>query len=285
MLKDITPLFCFVDDFCKTADVWLNSNALPNRNPTRTPNIGLSEVLTIILLYYQSPCKNFKYFYQSYLPLYKKDFSALPSYSRFVQLQRRVLTYLLLMIEWYCYQAQDTGISYIDSTSIAVCHPKRISRNKVFAGVAKIGKTTKGWFFGLKLHLVINHKGQIQGLKFTAGNVDDREPVQDITKHLHGLLFGDKGYIKQELFEALYNRGLKLVTGIRKKMKNKLLPMFEKILLRKRSVVETVFDILKCHFGLEHSRHRSVLNAMVHLLSVIVAYALKPTKPAISDVY
>jgi Transposase DDE domain len=283
MPKDITALFCFVDDFYQAAMQWIQSKLLPCKKPTRTPAMSDSEILTIILLYHQSPCKNFKYFYESYLPLYSKDFSTLLSYSRFIYLKKRVLIYLLLMLEWFCHQTKNTGISYIDSTSIAVCHPKRISRNKVFAGFAKLGKTTKGWFFGLKLHLVINHKGEIQGLQFTAGNVDDREPVLDLTQHLTGLLFGDKGYIKQELFEALYEKGLKLVTGLKKNMKNKLMPMFERVLLRKRSVVETVFDILKCHFEIEHTRHRSVTNAIVHFFSTLVAYCLKPSKPAISN--
>ena len=152
------------------------------------------------------------------------------------------------MLEWYCQQSQDTGISYIDSTSIAVCHPKRISRNKVFKGIGALGKSTKGWFFGFKLHLVTNEKGEIQGVKITKGNTDDRSPVQGITKRLTGLLFGDKGYIKQELFEVLHKRNLKLVAGIRKGMKNKLLPIFEKILLRKRSIIETVFSTLKYYF-------------------------------------
>lgn len=189
------------------------------------------------------------------------------------------------MLQWYAQQAQDTGISYIDATSIAVCHPKRISRNKVFKGIAKLGKTTKGWFFGLKLHLVANEKGEIHGLQLTPGNVDDRVTVPCLTKRLTGLLFGDKGYIKQELFDDLYARGLKLVTGIKKGMKNKLIPIFEKILLRKRSVIESIFAVLKYHFELEHTRHRSLWNALVHILSTLVAYCLKPTKPTISQTF
>ncbi len=99
-----------------------------------------------------------------------------------------------------------TGISYIDATSIAVCHPKRISRNKVFKGLAELGKTTYGWFFGFKLHMVINETGEIQGVTLTKGNVDDRKPVPKLTEKLTGLLFGDKGYIKKELFAKLFDR-------------------------------------------------------------------------------
>ena len=217
----------------------------------------------------------------TYLQLYKPEFANLPSYTRFIALKPRVLTYLVLLLEWYISKAESTGISYIDATSIAVCHPKRISRNKLFAGIAALGKTTKGWFFGLKLHLLINGNGDIQGLKLTPGNVDDRAPVPEMTKRITGLLFGDKGYIKQGLFDELYDRGLKLVTGIKKKMQNKLIPLMEKILLRKRSIIETVFSVLKGSFELEHTRHRSVWNAFVHILSVLVAYCMKPTKPSI----
>lgn len=218
----------------------------------------------------------------SYLQLYKKEFPKLVSYDRFIVLKKRILGYLILMLEWYCYQAQATGISYIDATPLAVCHPKRISRNKVFAGIAALGKTTKGWFFGLKLHLLINEKGEIKSLKFTKGNVDDRVPVPSMTKAITGLLFGDKCYIKQELFDALQEKGLKLVTGIRNGMKNKLMPLAEKILLRKRSIIETVFSVLKNSFEIEHTRHRSIWNAFVHVLSTLLAYSLKTNKPAIT---
>ncbi|GFY65307.1 PDZ domain-containing protein [Trichonephila inaurata madagascariensis] len=102
------------------------------------------------------------------------DFPTLPSYDRFIALKPRVLWYLAILLQWLCGQAKETGISYIDSTPIATCHRKRISKNKVFAGIAEIGKSTYGWFYGFKLHMVINEKGEIQGLK---GNVDDRKPA------------------------------------------------------------------------------------------------------------
>lgn len=284
MKKDITALFCFVYDFCTVTEEWLKSRSLDShtsKSVTRRPELSLPEIITIILLYHQSPCKNFKYFYNSYLQLYRDEFPNLLSYNRFIELKSRSLIYLTLLLQWYMHQATNTGISYIDSTSIAVCHPKRISRNKVFAGIAQIGKTTKGWFLGLKLHVIVNDRGELQNIKFTSGNVDDRVPVQGLTRLLTGLLFGDKGYVKKELFQTLYERGLKLVTGIKRSMRNKLMCLFEKVLLRKRSVVETVFDILKHYFELEHTRHRSIVNAFVHLVSTLVAYCLKPAKPSI----
>ena len=166
MKKDITELYCFVDDFCRISESWINEKLLAkeSRKPTRIASLSHSEILTIILLYHQSPCKNFKYFYISYLELYKKEFTNLPSYSRFIILKSRILMHLVLLIEWYSCEAKASGISYIDSTPLAVCSNKRISRNKVWAGIATLGKTSMGWFYGLKLHLLINECGQIQGV-------------------------------------------------------------------------------------------------------------------------
>ena len=283
MKKDITILFCFVDDFSQAVDKAMEQRLLEQniRKPTRTCSMSMSEILTITLLYYQSPCKNFEYFYKSYLQLYKKDFPNLLSYNRFIEVKSRSLTYLTLLLNFLCSLSSKTGIAYIDATALAVCGNKRIKAHKLFKEIAQRSKTTKGWFFGLKLHLLINEKSEIIGFEFTQGNVDDRVPVPHLTKHLIGLLFGDKGYVSQPLFNSLMHRGLKLVTGIKKKMKNKLMILKEKILLKKRSVIESVFDILKNHFELEHTRHRSIPNACVHLLATLVAYCLRKKKPSI----
>ncbi|QBB83300.1 MULTISPECIES: IS982 family transposase [Wolbachia] len=287
MNKNVTELFCFVDDFCKAINKNFAEKLLPNsKKPTRTPGITHSEILTIILLYQQSRCEDFKSFYTYYLKaLHGSEFQNLPTYSRFIRLKSRVLWYLVLLLKWLCEQSKMTGISYIDATSIAVCHPKRISRNKVFKGLAKLGKTTYGWFLGFKLHMVINEKGEIQGVTMTKGNVDDRKPVPKLTEKLTGLLFGDKGYIKKELFAKLFDRGIKLVTKVKKGMKNTLMLLEEKIFLRKRSIIQTVFGYLKNRLDLEHSRHRSPINFLVHIFSTLVSYSMKPKKPSISRFY
>jgi hypothetical protein len=285
MKKDITGLFVFIDDFCKCADLYINEHLIATNQKlpklTRIPQMTTAEILTITLLYQKSPCKNFKYFYKSYLQLYKSDFPNLVSYERFVSLKSRILVYLNMLLQWLISFSTQTGISFIDSSSINVCHNKRISRNKVFKGFAEIGKSTKGWFYGFKLHLVINENGDIHGAKLTRGNVDDRVPVPGLVKHLTGLLFGDKGYIKSELFKDLYAKGLKLVTSIKKKMQNLPMIFFEKQMLKKRSIIETVFDYLKNKFEIEHSRHRSMTNFMVHILATLVTYSMKTTKPSI----
>jgi hypothetical protein len=119
-------------------------------------------------------------------------------------------------------------------------------------------------------------------LRITPGNTADSTVLDDITQQLTGKLYADKGYIGHELFRGLWQRGLHLITGIRRNMRNYLMPLTDKIMLRKRFVIETVLDTLKSEMGLEHSRHRSVMNAMVHILSCLVAYAFRPGKPSIS---
>jgi len=285
MKKDITDLFCFVDDFASLYEETMRHHQLTYgqkvKRPTRTPGLGCSEIVTILLLFQQSPIRNFKSFYLLLLlPHYKTDFPLLPSYERFVSLMPRVLGLLTILLS--CLFAKSRGISFIDATPLAVCHNKRIFNHKVFKGLAARGRTTKGWFFGFKLHVIINEKAELVRARLTQGNVDDRTVVPLMTESLQGLLFGDKGYISQELFLRLYRRGLKLITGIKKNMENCLMILNEKLLLRKRSIIETVFDYLKNKFQIEHTRHRSPVNAFVHLLSTLIVYQLKPTKPSLN---
>jgi hypothetical protein len=282
MKKDITECFTFVDDFCQQYDVHFQALILPSkRKTTRIPGLAISEIMTIVLLFHNSPAKNFKYFYKSYLQLYKSEFPKLPEYNRFIELQQRCLGHFHALLMVLCAMTKHTGLGYVDSTPIPVCHIKREYRHKVFKGLASKSKSTMGWFFGFKLHLMINEKGELLNAMLTPGNVDDRTPVRHMTSKLMGLLFGDKGYIDQVLFCDLFERGLKLITGIKKTMKNKLMPLHEKILLRKRSVIETVNGVLKTDFQISHTRHRSFINGFIHIFSTIVAYALKSNKPAI----
>jgi hypothetical protein len=285
MKKDITDLFVFVDDFVEGLEKDLQTHQLPateaKRCPTRVPSLSSSEIVCILLMFQNSPCRNFKYFYNSFLQLYKPEFPQMPCYHRFVALMPRVICHLIILL--YSLLSPGNGVAYVDATSLAVCHPKRISRNKVFKGLAKLGKTTKGWFFGFKLHVIIDTKGNLMRVRLTPGNTDDRSVIEQMTQNLTGILFGDKGYISKELFLTLYKRGLKLITGIKKTMKNMLLPLHEKIMLCKRSLVETVFDYLKNKLMLEHSRHRSPLNMIIHVISTLIVYQLKPSKPSISN--
>lgn len=284
MKKDITELFCFIDDFYQSINSESRKYQIINkesaRTPTRIPNLTESEIMTIMLMFQDSPCRNFKYFYKMHLRLYESEFPKMPSYERFITLMPRVLYLLTILL--CCMLRKDSKIAYIDSTSLNVCHAKRISRNKVFKGFARLGKSTKGWFFGFKLHIIIDNNGNLMSAKITKGNVDDRTVVPKMTVDINGLLFADKGYISRSLFLRLLAKGLKLITGIKRNMKNILMALNEKVLLRKRSLVETVFDYLKNKLMLEHSRHRSFVNFLIHIVSTLIVYQIKPTKPHFS---
>ena len=281
MKYDITALFVCLDEFCKSYEEWEKYRLIDTgRKRYRDCEMTLSEMLTIMVLFHLSPCKNFKYFYSFYVfNLHKKEFPSLLSYNRFVQLMPRLFIPLCILLQSLF--GEKTGIYIADTTSLPVCHNKRISRNRVFRGLAARGKTTMGWFYGLKLHIIINHKGSIIAAKITPGNVDERSILDEISKNIKGNLFADKGFISAKLFKSLYQRGLKLITGIRRNMKNYLTPLIEKLLLRKRFIIETIFDILKTNMNLSHTRHRSPTNACINILSCLAAYQLRLAKPCV----
>lgn len=208
------------------------------------------------------------------------------SYNRFIELESRVAVEMMMLLQLLCF-GRCTGISFIDSTCVPVCHNKRIKRNKVFKGYAEIGKSTMGWYFGFKLHLICNERGELLNFMLTKANIDDRNPevFNRLSDNVFGKLFADKGYISQGLFDRLFNDGIELVTGLKCNMKNKLMPLYDKILLRKRSVIETVNDELKNVAQLVHSRHRSVFNFAMNVLSVLAAYSFFEKKPSINIDY
>jgi hypothetical protein len=282
MAVDITALYCCLDDFCKVFAEWETHQLIPS--PTRRQRSGKlsrSEMLFIMVLFHLSAYKNFKTFYLYGIGVqHRACFRDLPHYDRFISLMPRLFVPLMVLL--HSLSGEETGLYFGDSSKLAVCHNRRIDRHQVFDGLAARGKTSMGWFFGLKLHVVINHKGEIMAVKITPGNIADSTVLDEITRHLTGKLYADKGYISREVFTKLWQRGLHLITGIRRNMRNHLMLLGDKILLRKRFVIETVFDILKCEMGLEHTRHRSPKNAMVHVLSCLVAYSYRPGKPSIS---
>lgn len=277
-MNNLTELFCSIDDFCKQfTPTWKKKLIGSSRGPSCS--LHLSEILTILILFHQSNFRTFKHFYFHLQKIFSKEFPNLLSYSRFVRIEKRV--FIPLFAYLLSRKGKVTGISFIDATSIAVCKNKRIRRNKVFKGLAKRGKTTSGWFFGFKLHLIVNDKGEILSFLLTPGNVSDVTPVEKLSKGITGKLFGDKGYISNFLFKKLYKNSLKLFTTLRSNMKNKFIPLMDKILLRKRSIIETINDQLKNISQIEHSRHRSISNFFINLLAGLAAYSHQKKKPSI----
>jgi hypothetical protein len=276
----LTELFCSIDDFLKSQKLNPVKAIHNNKSRNRSGTLSTSELMTIFIWFHCSGYKNFKQFYLEYVCRHsKKDFPNLISYSRFIQLMPRLITPIAMFLRSSF--GKCTGISIIDSTSINVCHNRRITRNKVFSGLAERGKTTMSWFFGFKVHLITNDKGELLSVRLTKGNVDDRQPVPEMIKNIFGKLFGDKGYLSAKLSEKLRSSGIRLITTIRKNMKNKLMPLFDKIMLRKRFIIETINDKLKNECQIEHTRHRSPINFLINLLAGLTCYQMTPKKPAL----
>lgn len=173
----------------------------------------------------------------------------------------RVFFKMMMFMKLYAF-GKCSGNSFVDSTMIPVCHNVRRYFNKVFKGLAKDGKGTMGWCHGFKLHLLCNDTGKVITFCLTGANVDDREARvwKVFTKDLFGKVFADRGYIKKELFERLFDQGIHLVHGLKANMKNKLMPMWDNILLRKRYIIECINEVLKNKANLVHSRYRSIHN-------------------------
>lgn len=278
----LVEIFCDVDDFCQQFEPRWEQFQLDNglRKRRRKSRLSLSEIRTIVIHFHQSNYRTFKGYYLQHVRKHlAREFPHLVSYSRFVRFMAQ--TFLPLTIYLLSRRGHCTGISFMDSTSLRVCHNRRIQRNKVFAGIAARGKTTMGWFYGFKLHLVVNECGEILSFQLTPGNVDDRKPVPVLLQDLFGKVFADKGYLSKQLFEDLLEEDVELITGIRKNMKNILMPFSDKVLLRKRAIIETINDQLKNISPIEHSRHRSFTNFLVNLLAGLLAYCFQEKKPSL----
>lgn len=284
-MESLVDLFCRVDDFCQEfvpvhEQHLFNSGAKHRR---RERSLVMSEIMTILVHFHQSHYRNFKAYYCEYvLPHLQAEFPGLVSYTRFIDFIPSALIPLCAYFQQNC-RGDCTGVSFIDSTSLDVCLNQRISSHKVFAGLAQRGKTSTGWFFGFKLHLVINDRGELLNVLLTPANLDDRKPVPKLVRKLFGKVFGDKGYISQPLYELLRQTiGVQLVTKLKSNAKNRLpMPLMDRILLRKRAIVESAIDQLKNISQIEHSRHRSVANFLVNLMCGLIAYAHQPKKPSL----
>jgi hypothetical protein len=288
-MESLTELFCDVDDFCQAFMPEWNRQLLESgqKHRHRARSLQNSEIMTILIAFHQSHYRDFKAYYcEQVLKNWKAEFPGLVSYTRFVEYTPSMIVPLLVYLRMYCL-GECSGISFIDSTSLDVCLNQRIHCHKVFAGLATRGHTSMGWFFGFKLHLVVNERGELLQFCITPGNVDDRKPVPRLTKKLFGKLFGDKGYISKPLAQSLREMfDLHLITKLRDNMKNQLMTLSDRILLRRRAIIETIIDQLKNISQIEHSRHRSVPNFFVNVLCGLIAYCLRPLKPSLGlDVF
>ena len=288
MLKDkVIEIFVCADDFCiefeqSIVQFRLESGEVNHRN--RNASLSDSEIIAILIFFHFGSFTNFKHYYNHYVKVHLADcFPHLVSYNRFIELQQRVAVPMMLFLKLCCL-GKSRGINFVDSTHLKSCDNRRIHNHKVFKGVAERGKTSIGWFYGFKLHLIINDKGEILSFYLTKGNVDDRDikVMKSLTENIFGKLFGDKGYISQALFDLLFADGIQLITKVRKNMKQRNLTETEQILLRKRAVIESVNDELKNICKLQHTRHRSVNGFLFNVMATLCAYSFFPKKPSLN---
>ena len=283
MNNEILPLFSDIDDFCQFFEPSFKAKLLESGDSQRhrKSTLTLSEVMTIIIWFQLSGYRTFKDYYQNEVSKHlRQEFPNLVSYNRFVELMPSTLLPLCCYLQTR--KGKTAGIAFIDSLPLAVCHNRRIHSHKVFAHLAERGKSSVDWFYGFKLHLVVNDCGELLAFHLTAGNVDDRKPVPKLAKGLYGKLFGDRGYISKTLNEVLSEQNLEMITKIKKNMKNRLLSVFDQIMLRKRALIETINDQLKNICQVEHTRHRSRANFVVNVIGALIAYTFKEKKPSLN---
>ena len=290
-INEITEIFYLSDEFSKEFGSTFQKHLLENDGSKRLRNkpnrLSDSEVMTILIAFHLSGMRNLKHYYLFYVCKHlTEEFPHLLSYNRFVELQQRVALPLVLFLKT-CRMGTCTGISFIDSTALKVCHIKREHQNKVFDGTATKGKSTLGWFFGFKLHIIINDRGEIISFVITQANVDDRQPLslESFIRNVSGKLYADRGYVSQKLAEVLFVDGIHFVARMRNNMKCGELPLQDRLMLRKRAVIESVNDELKNICQIEHTRHRCFTNFITNLIAGLLAYSFLPKKPSIKVDY
>lgn len=198
--------------------------------------------MTILILFYSSSIRDLKHFYLFVRTHMKKDFPHTVSYNRFVELERKACVPLAVFLKMRAL-GKCTGISFIDSTPTQSCHIKRERQHKTFKGIAE-GKGKVPWAGSMDSNFIWSSiiRGNCSGFLLTPSNIDDGAPLKhmDFHKRIFGKLFGDRGYISQDLFEQLFIDGVHLITRLKKGMKNALMLQHDKIMFRKRALIETV---------------------------------------------
>lgn len=238
----LIQIFCQLDDFCqayqqKLQHYLLTEDPLKSRHSSNRPRLQLSELMCIEVLYHLSAHQCFEYFYRDEVlnGSLKSCFPQAPSYNRFVELKARMPPALVCYLH-LCKLGAALGIYYADSTTLTLCRNQRIPSHKVFSGKAQRGRNSMGWFYGFKLFVVINGFGHMAQAFLTPGHVADNKAsvMKRLLQGIKGLVFADKGFINGKAAEELISKGLQLITSVKNTMKNKLLKMGHKLLLRKR---------------------------------------------------
>lgn len=283
MDETLTRLFIFIDDFSQAFYSYAEKDPddailapYSKRDVQNNCQLCLSEILTILVYFHFSGFKTFKHYYKFLESHHLKEFPNLISYTRFVEIKHNYTFELFILSQTI--SADCDGLSYIDATHLPVCHIKREHSHKTFNGIASKSKSTMGWYFGFKLHLISNRYGHLISYELTLATVDDRKAPDKLFEKVFGELYGDKGYIGKPFIDRMSEKSIKIITALKKNMKPKIMSEEQSENLNKRSIIESVFNCLKNHTNLQHTRHRNPKNYLINLISSITAYCFRFVK-------
>lgn len=276
----LISIYCFVEDFHVVILRTIRFSVIrPSQGhpPTKTRNLSLAELVTLVLFKQFTGHKTWKAFYRYIKTYHSQDFPQLPEYQNFVGAMNALSPYAMIMTTAFCSffrkQTKTQELKIADSTKLAVCNIKREFSHKVCKGLARKSKSTMGWFYGFKLHIVCNQLMQILECTILTATVDDRAALELIWAHIFGLIVADAGYLGKNRADKARAHGKILFTAVKANMK-KLMTDWQHDLLKARQIIETVFSVLKLRLGIETSLPRSPLGYFAHYAWCLAAYQL-----------
>ena len=282
---NLEGLYTLVDDFFKSLiqeEEWkfVETSFYGKRGPKS--KLSLSEIVTLNIIRFYIRSSDLKSFYRLVLDRYSLEFPHMPNYENFLKATNRSYVAMMLFLQFLLHMGRrkcKTGIHFIDSTSLKICQNYNIYRNKTGGGFASRGCSTKGWFFGFKLHGICNDEGFLEEIVFSSGNVHDSRSMEVLTEKIRGILVGDAGYlVKEEIFTRIMKKIGTLFIAPRKNMKG-IMTKYQKDLFRRRSKIETIWGILKERFLLETSLARNIIGFFRHYLYAISAWCIRSLFP------
>lgn len=275
-MKNIVEVYCFIDNFVKMIES-KKAKSLVGRKSMLTK----TDYITLAIFKQDHGIKTTKQLYEFVRDYMQKDFLPLPSYQQFNHGIKSTFRYFVIIAWILTKMTRKKGARYhiVDSSPLPVCNNQYRFIAKLFKGFARSGKNLNGWFWGFKLHLIINHNMEIEAIRISGGSTSDIDALNDdFIEGIKGWLIGDKGYIGQSKARQLAKKGLKLVTRSRKNMKKVPALPIHNYLLSKRQAIESTFSYLKHRLSVLNSYARSVEGFFVNVFSAIITYTLNITK-------
>jgi hypothetical protein len=277
----LLQLFCIVSELATLILANTSKFATNEKAVGRKHNLTIAEAVTISLYRFFFPWTDFKHYYAFVQNYHAGEFPKLPHYDNMLTFQKQLLPFflqllgILIAINRSAFKNKHIRIMFVDGSPLPVCANKRIFHHKVMKKVAARSKSTMGWFYGMKLHILVDAGGNILGVTITPGNVDERTQVVKLVGDImDSLLIADAGYIKEILKEELFEKnGVQFVTGVKRTMK-KLMSKEQHSLLKARQLVETVIGSVKHRLGMTFRLHRSIEGYQVHFVLTLLAYTL-----------